>query len=472
MTVIRAVDLQFRYDDGTPALNGVTLEVAAGDFVFLLGRNGSGKSTLLQHFNRLLRPASGQVYYRGCPLSALPAKDVFRSIGLVFQDPNDQLFGATVADDVAFGPRNLGLPAEEVRARVAEALRTAGLNGLEHRPVHNLSFGQKRRVAIAGVLAMRPDVLLLDEPTAGLDPEGCDRLMEFLARLNAGGLTVVMATHDVDLAIEYAGRICVLDRGRVALDGGPADVLQRTAELAAMGLRPPRCAVGAAFVGSGGEHREEGGYGGGGGVTVVGIGPGSPDYLPPVARRAVERAEVLVGGRRALAMFPGAAEKEQKEIGGDLEEALRFIREKEQAGKRVAVLVSGDPGLFSFLDYLLKRFPRERLRVIPGISSVQAAFARAKLPWHDARIVSLHGRGRDGLLEAVHRSAKVAVLTDRHFPPEALAAYLLEAGVTGKRVTVADNLSYPEERVAVGSLAEIAGLSGFSNAVVIIEDED
>lgn len=460
MTVIKTAGLCFTYDDGTTALREIDLEIAAGEFILVLGLNGSGKTTLLHHLNRILLPTAGQVFLKGRPLASLPEREVFSRIGLVFQDPNDQIFGATVAEDVAFGPRNLGLPPGMVEVRVERALKQVGIEGIRHKSVHRLSFGQKRRVAIAGVLAMEPEVLLLDEPTAGLDPSGADELMDLLAQLNRNGLVVVMASHDVDLAMPYANRIIVLDQGRLVLAGEPSTVLRERELLTGAGLRPHRVARLFDRLQSDPEPLP--------GVYVVGLGPGGFDYLTPAARRLIQWAEVLVGGGRALSLFPEVA-AERKEITANLEEVVHFIRCRENL--RVVVLVSGDPGLYSFLGYLLRHLPRERVEVIPGISSVQLAFARAKLPWHDAHIISLHGREQETLLQAVREHSKVAVLTDPGFPPHEIARYLSEHGLSRKKVTVADSLSYPWERIVSGSPEAIAHERGFENAVVVVEDD-
>ncbi|MCL5047039.1 MAG: precorrin-6y C5,15-methyltransferase (decarboxylating) subunit CbiE [Actinobacteria bacterium] len=460
MTILKATGLSFTYDDGTSALRGIDLEIAAGEFALLLGPNGSGKTTLLHHLNRLLSPTAGQVFFRDRPLASFPEREVFSRVGLVFQDPNDQLFATTVAEDVAFGPRNLGLSPAMVEARVDRSLKQVGIEDLGRRPVHHLSFGQKRRAAIAGVLAMEPEVLLLDEPTAGLDPGGGEELMELLTGLNRDGLTVVMATHDVDLAVPYARRLFLLDQGRLVLEGEPGAVLRERDQLERIGLRPHR--VARLFERMESDREPEPG------VYVVGLGPGGLDYLTPAAGRLIARAEVLVGGRRALSLFP-EVRAERKEIRAELEEVIDFIREREN--RRVVVLVSGDPGLYSFLDYLLRHWPGEKVQVIPGVSSMQLAFARARLPWHDARIISLHGRDHGILLQAVREHPKVAAFTDPGFPPREIARYLCEHGFSRKKMTVAENLSYPWERVVTGPPEAIARQGDFENAVVVICDD-
>jgi len=222
--VIEAVDLWYTYPDGTRALRGVSMKVHDTEAVALLGANGAGKSTLLRHLNALLRPASGRVMVWGRDAAEDPAW-VRRQVGLVFQNPDEQLFAPSVGEDVAFGPRNLGLPREEVQKRVEEALRMVGMEGCEERAPHHLSYGEKKRVAIAGVLAMKPRVLLLDEPTSGLDPAGAEELVGLLQRLRRRGITLVVASHDVDLVPELAERAYLLHRGRVVAEGALEDVL-------------------------------------------------------------------------------------------------------------------------------------------------------------------------------------------------------------------------------------------------------
>ena len=459
MNLLEGVALAFAYDDGTPALRGVDLGIGPGEFAVLLGPNGSGKTTLLHHFNRLLSPTSGQVFFHGRPLASFPEREVFSRIGLVFQDPNDQLFAATVAEDVAFGPRNLGLPSSAVEVRVAEALKLAGIGHLSSKAIHHLSFGQKRRAAIAGVLAMEPEVLLLDEPTAGLDPRGADELLELLGRLNRSGLTVVMATHDLDLAVPYASRLMVLDEGKLVLHGTPRQVLRGKEQLLEVGFRSNRLTRLWERLESQREPSP--------GVYVVGFGPGGLDYLTPAAMRLVGQAEVLVGSKRGLSLFPEVM-AEKKELTADLQEVISFIRRRET--RRVVVLVSGDPGLYSFLDYLRRNLPAQPVEVTPGISAVQLAFARAGLPWHDARIISLHGRDPGILLDAVRDHPKVAALTGPAFGPREIARQLCEHGLSHRRLTVAENLSYPWERVTTGSAEEIADQGSSENAVVIIQE--
>jgi energy-coupling factor transport system ATP-binding protein len=248
MALIECVDLTHVYLQGTPleavALRGVTLSIDAGSFVGLLGPTGSGKSTLIQHFNALLRPTSGTVRVAGIDLSRPRAdvKTVRRKVGLVFQYPEDQLFEETVFDDVAYGPRNLGLPPQEIQDRVHEALRLVGVDpdAFGRRSPFSLSGGEMRRVAIAGVLAMQPEVLVLDEPAAGLDPQGKQEILGQIRTLHQErGLTVILITHSMDEAAQLVDRIVVMNRGQVAMDGPVRGIFRRADELASIGLGVP-----------------------------------------------------------------------------------------------------------------------------------------------------------------------------------------------------------------------------------------
>ena len=222
-TAIEAERVSFAYPDGFLALQDVTFRVQRGEFVAMLASNGSGKTTLIKVLVGLLRPREGIVRVRGRELSAYSQAELYQSVGLVFQNPNDQLVCATVAEDVAFGPRNLGIAAAEIDRRVEQALAAVGASGLCDRAIHHLSFGEQKRVAIAGVLAMRPAILILDEPTAGLDPAGEHAMMRLLGDLNREqAITVVLATHLVDTLPLFADRIYLLNQGRV-LKEGPAD---------------------------------------------------------------------------------------------------------------------------------------------------------------------------------------------------------------------------------------------------------
>jgi cobalt/nickel transport system ATP-binding protein len=230
----------FAYEDGPTVLSELDFEVPGGRALALLGRNGSGKTTLMRLLSGGLRPRTGQLAVEGRPVS-YDRKGLTRlrtTVQLVVQDPDDQLFAASVAQDVSFGPLNLGLPDAQVRARVDEALGALGIRALADRPTHLLSYGQRKRAAIAGAVAMRPRVLILDEPTAGLDPDGQERLLATLDELRRSGTTVVMATHDVDLALRWADDAALLTPSG-ARTGPAAAMLARTDLLQQAGLRLP-----------------------------------------------------------------------------------------------------------------------------------------------------------------------------------------------------------------------------------------
>lgn len=239
--ILEASHIHFTYPAGDKALVDASLTVSRGERIALLGINGAGKSTLFQILNGSLKPVSGTLRLQGEPV-AYDRKGLIvlrRAVGLVMQDPDDQLFAATVEEDVSFGPSNMGLKEAEIRERVAESLLALGISALAKTPTHALSFGQRKRVAIAGILAMRPDVLLLDEPTAGLDPSGIDDLMQALSTLTEQGTAIVIATHDMDLAWSWAERVAVFSNRSIALQGRPEEVFADPERLKAYGLRPP-----------------------------------------------------------------------------------------------------------------------------------------------------------------------------------------------------------------------------------------
>jgi cobalt/nickel transport system ATP-binding protein len=215
-------DLAYAYPDGHQALYGVDLRIERGERVALLGPNGAGKTTLVLHLNGILRAGRGRVTVGGLPVDKPGLREIRRRVGVVFQDPDDQLFMPTVGEDVAFGPRNLGLPEAEIAARVAEALEQVGMSGYENRPPHHLSFGQRRRVAVATVLSMHPEILVLDEPSSNLDPAGRRELAEVLQALP---VTLLMVTHDLPYALQLCPRSVILDEGVVVADGGTRELL-------------------------------------------------------------------------------------------------------------------------------------------------------------------------------------------------------------------------------------------------------
>ena len=233
-------DVSYRYPEGTTALEGVCMKADEGSFTALLASNGSGKTTLIKVMAGLLIPSSGRVSLHGTPLASLSARDLYGTVGVVFQNPDDQLFAPTVAEDVAFGPRNLGLDENAVTERVNEALASVGMLHANGRSIHHLSFGEKKKVALAGALAMRPRLLLMDEPAASLDPAGEVEMMRLIGNLNRiHGVTVVMATHSIDLLPLFANEIYILKKGQ-ALRSGPADEILSDHELLhGAGLRLP-----------------------------------------------------------------------------------------------------------------------------------------------------------------------------------------------------------------------------------------
>lgn len=233
----------YAYPDGTVALSDIRFQVARGEFCGILGSNGSGKTTLLKIMDGLIREYDGSVLLDGRDVRSLQPKDIYRTVGLVFQNPDDQLFAHTVFEDVAFGPRNMGFAEAEVKARVERALDAVDLAGVAAKQIHHLSYGQKKRACIAGLLAMGHEVLLMDEPTAGLDPMGEYRMMELLTRLNRQeGVTIVMATHSVDLVPLFLHRLHILSRGRIVRGGPPEEVFTAPAEMESVKLRLPHIA--------------------------------------------------------------------------------------------------------------------------------------------------------------------------------------------------------------------------------------
>lgn len=233
---LRIRGLAFAYPDGHQALFGVDLTVGRGERVALLGPNGAGKTTLVMHLNGILAAGRGSIEVGGLPVVKEHLPEIRRRVGIVFQDPDDQLFMPTLRDDVAFGPANLGIRGAELDARVTEALMAVGLAGLADRPPFHLSFGQRRRAAVATVLAMRPEILVLDEPSSNLDPASRRELAEILLSL---GVTVLMVTHDLPYALELCPRSVILSDGVVVADGPTAGILSDTHLLAAHRLELP-----------------------------------------------------------------------------------------------------------------------------------------------------------------------------------------------------------------------------------------
>lgn len=245
---IRLDHINYSYSEGTAyekeALHDVCLEIPDGQFIGLIGHTGSGKSTLIQHLNGLIRPTGGTVFFHGKDIqgNGFHKKELRAKVGLVFQYPEHQLFETTVRKDVAFGPQNQKLSEEEIERRTIEALQLVGIpEELYESSPFELSGGQKRRVAIAGVLAMKPEVLVLDEPTAGLDPMGRDEILDRIAQIQKQQkMTVVLVSHSMEDVAKYVDRLIVMDHGRVRFDGTPREVFRHHKELETMGLAAPQ----------------------------------------------------------------------------------------------------------------------------------------------------------------------------------------------------------------------------------------
>ncbi|MBP5700736.1 MAG: ATP-binding cassette domain-containing protein [Methanobrevibacter sp.] len=239
--MLEVKNIKYSYNKDYQALKGVSLKVEDGEMVALLGKNGAGKSTLFLHLNGIYEPDEGQVFIDGEELK-YDKKTLLKfrqKVGIVFQNPDDQIFAPTVEEDVAFGPLNLGLPMEEVQKRVTESLARVGMSGYEKKAPHHLSGGQKKRVAIAGILAMRPKSMVLDEPTAGLDPQGVTALTKLLKELNEEGITIIISTHEVNLVPDYAKKVFVLVDGLLIAEGTPKEIFSQPEILEQANLEVP-----------------------------------------------------------------------------------------------------------------------------------------------------------------------------------------------------------------------------------------
>lgn len=234
-------NLSFTYPDGTQALKNINIEIEKGEKVAIIGPNGAGKSTLFSHFNGLTEPTSGCVKIEDKPISF--EKDellkVRQKVGIVFQDPNDQLFAPTVKEDIAFGPMNLGLSYDEVEKRVEDALKMVGMENYEDKTPHHLSGGQQKRITIAGIIAMKPELMILDEPTAGLDPDGVEKVLNIMNQLNEEGMTLIISSHDIDMISKYADKIFVLYNGEIIESGNKNKIFSDMELLKKAHLRTP-----------------------------------------------------------------------------------------------------------------------------------------------------------------------------------------------------------------------------------------
>lgn len=243
MEIIKTVDVSFTYPDGTVALQEIDMSISSGEIVAVLGANGSGKTTLFQLFNGLLQPSSGEVFIKGLHVEKKNFKLIRRMVGMVFQDPDDQLFTNTVKQEITYGLLNLGTPKEEIPETVKWALSVVGLEGHEGKSPYSLSGGEKKRVALASVLAMKPEVLVLDEPTASLDPKGVAQLVKLLKKINHDlNVTMVFAAHDVDIVPLLADRVYILNEGRIKISGSTNEVFNCKETIRQNNLRLPRVA--------------------------------------------------------------------------------------------------------------------------------------------------------------------------------------------------------------------------------------
>ena len=245
MNVIETKELCYSYDGEESALDKVSVKIPKGKITAIMGGNGAGKSTFFLNLNGVLTPDAGQIIFNGKVIihNKKNIKELRKSVGIVFQDPNDQFFSSSVRKDISFGAVNLGLSEDEISRRVDDAIERVGIKDLERRPIHALSYGQKKRVAIAGVLVMEPEVIILDEPTAGLDPIGVNELMKILIEIKETmGISIIIATHDMDIVPLYCDYGFVFHRGKVIMEGTPKDIFSNPEILRENSLRLPRIA--------------------------------------------------------------------------------------------------------------------------------------------------------------------------------------------------------------------------------------
>lgn len=303
MNIIETQNLIYKYPDGTKALVDVDFSVEKGSITAILGQNGAGKSTLLLHLNAILKPTNGILYLKGEPLTydKKGLQYIRRTVGMVFQNPDDQLIAPTVLQDVAFGPNNLRLTDVEIKHRVHEALCLVGMEAYADKPPHFLSGGQKKRVVIAGVIAMDPEIIVLDEPTSGLDPRGSSEIIDILDELNANGRTIIFSTHDVDLAAKWADSIYVLDEGRIKKHGSPDEIFADHTMISETGLRLPT------FVQTFRELKARGISGGDSPLTMVNFVESlSKPFDVIEVRCAIAGEDVQAGEKIGLVMKNGA----------------------------------------------------------------------------------------------------------------------------------------------------------------------
>lgn len=238
--VLRTKDLRFRYPTRQEfALDGINLEIHRGEFVALIGQNGSGKTTLIKHFNGLLRPTAGEIFVDGQLTAGVPTSQLARLVGYVFQNPDHQVFAETVEEEIAFGPKNLGFDEEHIAAITQEVVRDMGLEDYLDEMPFMLGKGQRQRLAVASVLAMEPQILIVDEPTTGQDWRECIRLMDLLKPLNERGHTILVTTHNMNLVSLYARRVIVMLAGKIWMDGTTQEVFSQPAKLTPAYIKPP-----------------------------------------------------------------------------------------------------------------------------------------------------------------------------------------------------------------------------------------
>ncbi len=238
-SILEVKNLHFAYDEHHTVLDGISLSVFAGERIAILGSNGAGKSTFFLNLNGVLTPAEGEISYRGTKITRKTLKKLRQNIGIVFQDADNQIIASSVLAEVSFGPMNLKLPRSEVEERVNTALNYMNISQFKDRPPHYLSGGEKKRVSIADIIAMKSEIIIFDEPTASLDPLNAAMLEEVLEKLSREGKTLLLSTHDVDFAYRFADRILVFGNGRILADGTPLEVFQNTAVLKQANLKRP-----------------------------------------------------------------------------------------------------------------------------------------------------------------------------------------------------------------------------------------
>ena len=230
----------FHYSEGKDVLREIFLSFQAGEFVALVGQNGAGKTTCAKLINGLLKPTAGEVRINGERTEETPSSSIARTVGYTYQNPDHQIWSLHVEDELAFGPQNLGMPEDEIARQVAEALDLADLTSHRQEYTFSLGWGQRQKLAVASIVAMRPEVIIVDEPTTGLDWDGSIRIMDLLTRLNDSGMTVIIITHDMEIVTRYAARVVVFGEGRILRDGPVLDVMYDWESLAEAALRPPQ----------------------------------------------------------------------------------------------------------------------------------------------------------------------------------------------------------------------------------------